>query len=144
MMNFGGGFGGGGGGYGSMLQSHGPLGMQGFPRPGLGGSDRMIPGQGFGGMLQAPQPSLRGGDPFQGSAPTGSAGGWLNAIKESLGDLDPLDQAFLGASAVGGIANWWEGRGDRKENKRRYEDQMAEGRQHRQRMGENWNRAVGG
>ena len=131
MMNY-------GGGYGSMLQAHGPLGMNPgmMPRPGLGGSDRMIPGQGFGGGLMNPQPQM-------GGRASGSAGGWLNAIKESLGDLDPFEQMYLGAQAVGGVANWWERKGERNEDKRRYEEQMERGRNHRQKMGQSWQSVLG-
>ena len=114
----------------------------GAPRMPDMGPGMMQPGSGFGGMLQNPQPALS--TPGGPKAPKGSASGWLDAIKASLGEMDPADQLYLGASAIGGIANWWERRQDRNEDKRRYEEQMEQQRRHRAAMGNSWNATYGG
>jgi len=70
-------------------------------------------------------------------------GGWLGAIRGALGDLTGMEQMYLGASALGGVSDWWEGRQDRKFRERVYDEGREDDINHRRRMGQALNRAWG-
>jgi len=95
--------------------------------------------------LSAPPPSMMGGAPGR--------GGWAGALDTVRGGLGRVgdfitpdgmsgyEKAYLGLSAVGGIADYFERRRQRQDEQRRYEQALEEARRHRAMMGANWNRA---
>jgi len=90
-----------------------------------------------------PQQTMMSGGGFLGAlgGAAGKVGSWAGNV---WGGMDPNMQAYMVASGIGGIADYLERRGQREEEKRRYEEAMAEDRRHRQRMGENLQQVWGG
>lgn len=130
--------------YSSIFQSgpdprlFGPNGAYGMPQGGIG-----LPGMPFGGP-QTPYgaPNMAGG----GGGGPGSGGGWLGALGRFTGfnDMEGMERAYMLASVGGGVADYFERQGEKKEEQRRYEQALEESERHRRQMGVNWNRAMGG
>jgi hypothetical protein len=55
-----------------------------------------------------------------------------------------MERAYMLASVGGGVSDYFERQGERKEEQRRYEQALEESRRHRQAMGQNINSAWGG
>lgn len=120
-----------------------------FAPPPWGQTHLGIPGMGpqatpFGmpmpGQLNPTAPQM-GGMP-QG----GGGGGWLGALGRFTGfnDMSGMERAYMLASVGGGVADYFERRGEKEEEKRRYEQALEEDRRHRSMMGQNLNRVWGG
>ena len=108
------------------------------PPPGMGGFVPQMPG-GF----SPPQigPGLTNNVPMPGNPNAGmGGGGGLGGMWNGLG---PLEKAYLVSQGLSGIGNWWQGRQDRKEDRRRYDEQTELERQHRAKMGSSWQAAYG-
>ena len=109
--------------------------------------NRMGPGMGMG-YQSAPDPFVPqrpggfnpppvwgptgGGNPRPQINPDSGGGGWLDALKRSLSSPEGL---YLGASALGGIGDWWERREDRKLRERMYDEGRQDEIDHRKAMG---------
>jgi len=119
-----------------LFGGNGPYGM---PAGGMG-----LPGMPFGGPATPYGAPSMGGAP--GGAPGGQGGGWLGALSRFTGfnDMSGLERAYMLASVGGGVADYFERQGEKKEEKRRYEQALEESERHRRRMGENLNRVWGG
>ena len=115
-----------------------------FGQPGSGGQ---IPNAGG---LQVPGgsfvPQRPGGFGIPQVGPVGqpgdSSGGVFGGVMDWI-NQNPMG-AYLGASAIGGAADYFERRGERNENKRRYEEAIERDRKHREAMGRSLGAAWGG
>lgn len=111
-------------------------GAYGMPQGGIG-----LPGMQFGG------PSTPYSAPMAGrGAPGAGGGGWAGALSRftGWGDMEGMEKAYMLASVGAEVGDFFERQGEKKEEKRRYEQALAESEQHRRQMGVNWNRAMGG
>lgn len=121
---------------------------QSAPPPGMwGGRNLGVPGMNPMGPFQLPgqlQPTMGGAPPV-----AGGGGGWLGALGRGVsdftgwGDMEGMERAQLLFGVGGGVADYFERRGEREEEKRRYEQGLEEDRQHRRRMGEALQKAWG-
>jgi len=115
----------------AMRNPFGGNGRYGTPGGGVG-----LPGQQYGPPVT----------PYGGGAGGGGFGGAIRGVLGGAGNWiedNPMG-AYLGASAIGGAADYFERRGERNENKRRYEEAIERDRKHREAMGRSLGAAWGG
>ena len=79
-------------------------------------------------------------------APGAPGGGWADALSRftGWGDMSGMQRAYMLASVGGGVADYFERKGEREEEQRRYEQALADDRRHRESMGRNLNAVWGG
>lgn len=107
-----------------------------MPPPGVqwGGRPMGVPGMNPMGPFNTPGQLM----PLGGGMPQMGGGGWLGALGRFTGfdDMSGIERAMMLAGVGGGVADYFERRGEREEEKRRYEQGWEEDRRHRRRMGE--------